>query len=744
MRSKKDIHLSTSEFYRMQRPEYFSDSEVIYEAKLTKELLEFELSQISKNQKQDDFETLGRRLAEKFISPNLIPQVGPTGGGDGKTDTETYPVSTDISDRWFIPENGWTKEEKWAFAISAKADWKNKAKADVTKILETNRKYTRIYFISNQTPSSKKKKDAQDEFKTEFNIDVVILDGKWIIEKIFTNDLFDLVVDSLNLSEVYKKKKINLGRNDAYRIKKLEEIEEKITNPKMYFEIDYQLVEDALEAAILARMLEKSRDEIEGKFDRAIRFCKKVNSSKQWIKLHYQRAWTYLNWYNDCASFLKEYKAFEQLISKKSSIYEIELYINLFNLLRGLGASNTCDLSDFGIYILKEKEKIYEILDIFSKNNKKPCSALIAKTFRSIQGLMDSMPSKKNSDIYLLELSKYISQSKGYLDYPFDSFKEIIQVLGKIFPDNIEFDNLINVVASISEQRSSELAAGEIYLKRGGQKLFANYYKESVVYFGKAVLKLAKEETRDGMYLSLIGLAQAYSSLGLIWASNNCLISANSISVKSWYESGVINKRIYDCTKQLILNELLIGRIPSFLAWHELFLIISRLLDIKDDSANFPVIDLIDACFSVRIINIDSKKDNLLTYLPDLLEQQSLWLSKCSCLYRLGYTDLIIEDYRETHLKDEQTLDSYFEKVANQPFRSQMLYETDFFSDDKLKLSSTILGCKFNIFFKQDQELLLTAEVLLAFFESFLATSLTDVYPNTESVNIEILTTPLH
>ena len=38
--------------------------------------------------------------------------------------------------------------------------------------------------MTNQTPSSRKKKDAQDEFAKEYNIDVVILDGKWIIEKI--------------------------------------------------------------------------------------------------------------------------------------------------------------------------------------------------------------------------------------------------------------------------------------------------------------------------------------------------------------------------------------------------------------------------------------------------------------------------------------------------------------------------------------------------------------------------------
>lgn len=738
--NKKSIRkITPSEFYKMRRPEYFSDSEIVYETQLPREQLAYELSQISTNQKQDEFETLCRRLAEKFIAPNLIPQVGPTGGGDGKTDSETYPVSSDISDRWFIPENGWDKDEKWAFAISAKEDWKSKARGDTKKIVETKREYTRVYFMTNQTPSSKKKKDAQDDFKEKFGIDVIILDGEWILEKVYGSDLIDLVVDSLNLSDVYKKKKTTFGQNDADRIKKLAEIEEKIGNSNRYFEYDFQLVEDALEATILSRMLEKPRDEIEGKFDRAFRFCEKLNNSRQWVRLHYQRAWTYLNWYDDYSAFIVEYKNFKARISEESSISEIELYFNLINLIRGLSASGNCDLLAFEVDVRNEINDLYEILAHFEKNEKKPCSALIAKTYKSLQGLIDAISDEENPTQYLINLSNHLKNSKGFLEYPFESFRKIIEELGNIFPNVDEFDNLIDTIASISEQRTSELAAGETFLKRGGQKLSAKYYNESVVYFGKAVLKLAKEESQDGMYLSLIGLSQAYGSLGLMWASNSCLVTATSISIKSWYENGTVNKRTYDCVKQLATNELFIGRIPPFLIWHELFQVISRQLDINDDFQDIPSYELIDACFSVRIMNTDSRKDYLFSYLPDVLEHQTLWLSQNACLYRLGYTDSIIDDYKGIDIKDEKGLDKYFEMVAKQPFRDQMIYETNLLADGEIKLSSTILGSRFNLYFQKDKGLLLAAETILAFFESFLATSLTNVYPSSESINIEII-----
>lgn len=738
--NKKSIRKVTpSEFYKMRRPEYFSDSEIVYESQLAREHLAYELNQITTNQKQDEFETLCRRLAEKFITPNLIPQVGPTGGGDGKTDSETHPVSTTISDRWFVPENGWNKDEKWAFAISAKKTWESKAKGDIKKIIETERDYTKVYFMTNQTPSSKKKKDVQDEFEKEFGIESVILDGEWILEKIYTNDLIDLAVDSLNLSNTFKSKKTSIGQNDAYRIKKLNEIEKKISNPKCYFEYDFQLVEDALESAILSRMLEKPRDEVEGKFDRAFRFCKKINNNKQWIRLHYQRAWTYMNWYDDYSSFIDEYKSIKKYLSKDSNFSDVELYYNLFNLLRGLDTSGNCNLSEFELDIKEEKKELNNLLSELEINKLKPCTSLIASTYKSIQGLMDSIYEENDPKEYLIELSKHLSKSRGLLDFPFNSFKTIIEELGSNFPNQQEFDNLIDCIASLSEKRNSELTAGEIFLKRGGQKLFAKYHKESIIYFGKAVLKLAKEESQNGMYLSLIGLSQAYDSMGLMWASNNCLISASSIAFKSWYEKGVINERIYNCVKQLAINELFIGRLPSFLIWHELYQVISKQIDINEGENDIPSYELMDACFAVRLLNTESRNDILLSYLPDLLENQTLWLAQNTCFYILGYIDLILDDYKDVDIEDEKGLDAHFKLVANQPFINQMIHKTNFLSESRISLSSTILGCKFIIQFKKDKELLLASEALLAFFESFLATSLRDVYPSAETINIELI-----
>lgn len=738
MQRPKHIPETPSQFYRLRRPEYFSDSFKSYEVKLPKEHLSFELSQISTNQKQDGFETLCRRLSEIFIAPNLIPQVGPTGGGDGKTDFETYPVSQIISDRWFVPENGWKSNENWAFAISAKEDWKNKAKSDISKIIGTGRGYTRVYFITNQKPSSKKKKDAQDEFNKEFKIEVIILDGEWIIEKIYSSDLINLVVDSLNLSDVYKKEKIDVGERDTYRLKQLEKLEESINNPNRHLEQDYQLVEDAIESAILTRMLEKPKDEVVGKFDRALRFGNKLNNTQQLLRIHYQRAWTFINWYDDYSNFIAEYNSFKVYLQKETTVTGIELCFNLINLLRGVLGSKNADKQKITIDFAKEEKELRETLDVCIKNTTKPSTSIIAKTYKSFLNIFAKLTDKSDVSPELKLLKQTFEESQHHLEYPFESFKKIVEIFGEILPDNKDYDDLIDSLAGILETRASELASGQTFLKRGYQKLDKGYHKESVIYFGKAVLKLAKEESQDGFYFSLLGLYQAYSDSGLYWAAYNSLIAAMSISIKEWYNGGVITKRFYNCVKEAIKIELFIGRVPLLLNWHELYQVIARQFEANEsDESEIPTPQLVDGCLSVRLINTPYEKWNKLLLLPDLLEKETLWLSQDTCLFMLGYLELLPPDYLNGEVKKE-TFDDYYGLVANQPFKEQMVYETNFLDDSTLELNSIILGTKFCVSFARDKYLMFFAEMTLAYFESFLATSYSDVFPSTEIITIQI------
>ena len=728
-----------SQFYRNRRPEYFSDSKIVAKVVLPREQLDFELSQISTNLKHDSFATLCRKLAEKLISPNLIPQVGPTGGGDGKTDTETYPVSEFISDRWFVSNNKWNENENWAFAISAKQKWKPKVISDVNEIIGTKRGYTKIFFFSNQKISDKNRKDTQDKIKLEYNVELIILDAEWILENVYSNKLLNVVIETLNLSRTYLEE-INIGSKDKERFKELEELEIQINSPNRFFEIDFQLFEDCLESAIISRMLELPKAEVIGRFERAINFANKLNNIQLQIRGHYQFAWTLINWYDDYKPFYNEFLIVKELVQKEPNINNIEFYLNLSNILKTI--SNIEEVNDLLIIDNeKEDQDFITFITKCSQNNEKPSTSLLAKFHLSFFQIRKKLENKTSVSDELIKLKDYFELSKNHLDIPFEQLKEMINVYGEILPDNEDYDNLIDVIAEIEATRISELTSGQTYLNRGVTKLKNNLNKESLIYFGRASRKLAKDETQMEFYYCLMLLSDAYSKLDLYWASYNALVSATNIFANNWFTTGNLNPKFLKSVEEILKNESIIGRVPVLLCWHELYLVLQRYFQQEDDKnnlENIPTEHMTDACLSIRLLNMNFKDFESLKYLPHIFRTNELWLSEDASLYLLGNEDLIELDETKTSLRKEDFLD-YYNKLANQPFVEQIAYETNFLNTQEVCIESLILGIQLKINLSQNTQLLILAENILAYFESFLATSFEDVYPISENINLNLV-----
>ena len=124
---------SPKAFLKARRPERFSDSVVQEVAELDRSLLEYHLDSLTSRGQETDFERFARRLCEREICPNLLPQTGPTGGGDSKVDFETYPVTDRLALAWYVGVDSGASHERWAFAFSAKEDWRPKVRSDVAK-----------------------------------------------------------------------------------------------------------------------------------------------------------------------------------------------------------------------------------------------------------------------------------------------------------------------------------------------------------------------------------------------------------------------------------------------------------------------------------------------------------------------------------------------------------------------------------------------------------------------------------
>lgn len=201
-------------------PNQFSDSKIVDKMDCPRELLDFHLSKLSEKNKHFDFEEFVRSLLEREVCQNLIEETGPAGGGDGKVDTENYPVSTNIQKFWWYGLNG--ENDKWAFAISLRKDWKSKCDEDIKKIVNTNRGYTKIFFITNQSIKNDKRLEYQDNKSKETGLDIIIFDKTWILDKALNDKNLDLL-KIINVTQPLKKKQI--GPNDLKKQRRIEEIE---------------------------------------------------------------------------------------------------------------------------------------------------------------------------------------------------------------------------------------------------------------------------------------------------------------------------------------------------------------------------------------------------------------------------------------------------------------------------------------------------------------------------------------
>lgn len=218
---------SPREFLRARRPEKFSDSFVEERQTLDRSMLEYHLGTITSRKQEYRFERFARHLAEREICPNLLPQTGPTGGGDSKVDSETYPVADDLSLGWYMGIGREAASKRWAFAFSAKEKWRGKARSDVAKLVETGRGYRKAFFVSNQFIRDKTRAEMEDELREEHGLDMRILDRTWILDKVFGNGHEALAIEELELT-TSTRKVVQKGPLDVQRARELEELEERI------------------------------------------------------------------------------------------------------------------------------------------------------------------------------------------------------------------------------------------------------------------------------------------------------------------------------------------------------------------------------------------------------------------------------------------------------------------------------------------------------------------------------------
>lgn len=701
----KNMKPSYREFMRARRPELYSDTLHVEVGEMDRRQFEFHLDFLTSRKEETAFENFARVLGEKELCPNLIPQTGPTGGGDSKVDTETYPVAPAIATLWYegIPASA---SQRWGFAISAKADWKPKVRSDVAKIVATGRPYTLIYFISNQAIKDKDRADMEDALTASHGVQVRILDRNWIIEKVVRNRRWDIVAETLQF-ELMRKTLSTPGPLDVGRLRDLEALDKKI-EAATESAVTLQLVEESLQSALLARGLDRPRYEVDGRFDRADRLAQRT-SSRQRQRILYHKAWTALWWFDDSEEAARVYDRLAAEALSTDWIWDIECVVNLWLALQ---AGNALDEA--------RTAALRAALQRHADDKSKETSSLWAQTQLLQMDLVTGMREKDDLQPTFAAMRQVLSNVRRQIEFPIEPVVLIIRELATIVGDSPGYDELLDAVIEIERERNGDRVAGELQLQRGLQKLERKKPYDAIDDLARAQILLAQEDCRDEFIAALCGTGLAYESAGLLYAARANLASALDRCLYSWFKEGAVDHRALPVLKKLAWLELQLGRVPYVLAWVNWFrpIQIALSLNEEDTKALEQELRAIDRVLGILILRTTHEDWASLTRLPDVLSNLGLEMSRAAALFMLGHVDMVRAEYDAANDDLNQFASEWLVAPAAQDVPNRPLWHFG-----TTTMTTVILGCQVDVIARGGIASALLGESIIGFLEAFYSTT---------------------
>lgn len=701
------------EFMKARRPERFSDSHHVPKRVLDRPMLEQHLLTMTSRNEEGLFQNFAVRLAQHEVCPNLRPQTGPTGGGDSKADSETYPVAEAVALRWYEGSPKEAAEERWAVAISATKEWGQKCDADIKKIAGTGRGYTKAFFISSQYIRDKARSERQDRLRQDHGLQVEIFDLNWILDRVFQNRREALAIEELHLPASLSPE-IVVGPRDTQRRAELDNAEAAIDQATHDGDFGHTLVETAIEAAILARNLELPRVEVDGRYARAQDLAERYGARGQHFEATYEYAWATYWWFEDYGKFLHLYDLAEKACAGSLNAFDLERMSNLWTIL--FSAVGRGCISDEDGRLQERAERLQAELERLIADPTRPCAALQARTSRLLIGLALH---PESFDDTMHEFAGIVSECQPLAGYPFQSLAEILLELGEHAGERPSYDEVFEAVVQAREARDGEVAAGRTLLERGLQHVRAGRFYDAIAVIGRSLRKLFKHETRSDLIRSLTACSVAYENAGLLWAARGTAVTAAALAANAFHIYNELTRGQARCYEHLKWIELMLGRTPLALAWHELDMSVRYALqsgvpaaardDIQDQ--NF------DAALAIQILKADLPALRDMAHLPDVLEHLGLDGSSCALIFALGHEEAlgIPEAGTPSHTDVFASL-LHYQGAENIP-------PPDLGNQSTLTMQSHVLGCEITAHVENRPECLIVAESLLAALESVLATA---------------------
>lgn len=715
-----------TEAFRKMHPEQFSDSKIIQKGKLDRDFLDFYFETLTSKGLEKDFEDFCRHIAEAEICPNLLPQTGPTGGGDSKVDSETYPVAESLSTFWYYGEGNKAATERWAFAISAKKEWKPKVKSDIAKIhkvnQDENRGYTKIFFMSNQYISDKKRADTEDELRDLYNIDIRILDRTWLLDKTLGNiHNTEVAIKSFGLSNSFSDE-VQVGERDYKRKREHEHIETQLVNSDLK---SAELVSLSKRSLILARELEFSKQQILGLIDRNKRIAQEHGTVINYAASIYDAAWTIHWWYSDTTQYYDYYKEYETitLAEKNVSLFAnlITLWLNLFTL----------STQNKNIPIENHTNSILEMYQYFTSDPSKPNTAIEAKA--SYQ-LMRFFLGDQINDI-VDDMIQILDDSFGHLDLDLYPLCRTIQEF-TLFEEADRYDELFELVLTIvSEQKQNTEAA--MMLAKRGHSLKSRKPYEALAYFSRALMNLYNENNKIQLITVVMEMGDVFQDIGLLWAARNFYYYDFCLCWNQYMKFGDVLPALFLSAHALKYIEVRLGHVLYASSFNTLANIAEHIYP-ENISVDANIEDNFDYILAIQILRTDFETEKNLGQLPAYLESIGLDFSSIAIKYELGYYDTSM---LESLNNSTEAFDDLIAKWKAQPALEQLNYLPWYGVEPSCLIQTKVLGCsiKLNILGDYDHGAVEIGATILATIESFFGTGVSnELISLTGKIEIEL------
>ena len=685
-------------------PNQFSDSKIVEKVDCPRELLDFKISCLSEENMQFDFEGLVRKLMEREVCPNLIEETGPASGGDGKVDTENYPVSKDLQKFWYYGFN--EKNEKWAVAISLKKDWKSKCNADITKIINTDRNYKKIFFVSNQAIPNKKRVEYQDKMIMETGIDIVICDKTWLLDKLLKNSNVDLIKE-IKISTPLIEKEI--GPNDLKKQRRRDKIEKELLEFAQSKKLNQKVIDLAVESAIISRDLEEDESIVIGKFERASRFAEEKGNISAQRDILYNMAWYYHWWLNNDVGFEKYYTLYEKEVLKDNNIEEIMNLSNLWILAYTRKKRNKEDV----------KSKTQNILKLL--NEKKESKSRVIQLEAESRECLIKVMLEENVDEQFKLLLKIAEEASRFKEFNYVVLAKMIENLLEVYCDNVNYNQLYDLVTERLSDRSADIQKAEMHLKKA-KLLSKNDEKyNAIVLLGKCLTLLYKEESNGKLVEAYINIGANFESVGLLYAAKNYYIAAIALFMDIFLKENDLDPFTLKILDRIIGMEIHMGNVEESIEWLNIKNIFLSILIDKNEPYDEELEQTIleaDAFIASQILDTKVKNFKDLNRIIYLCNKNGLVSSSLMANYVLGQYDeeLLNECKNDKKIVDKYISDFYKEsKIHN--------ISSPIYNDNEEKtIESRICGNKILIHYNGTKMYKRFAEFILGLLENTFAT----------------------